>query len=152
MGIRLHRWAEASALHTLLTTELNGLAIGNYSAGGTAFDNRLPRLVLADFEVQMAYAVNATGSPSLVLYLIPALDGDNYADGAAGGATAPAAQLQVGNFSPRTGTTNAQRLLLRRIVLPPWSFKAVLSNGSTQAFAASGNQLRMRGYGEEIAL
>jgi hypothetical protein len=130
-------------LTTLLTTELNTLTTGSYSAVGPAYDNRTNLNMWADFELVVTYGTNPTANSTCDLYLVPAVDNTNYADG--GGSVAPSINYYVGSFSLRAVTT-AQRIAIRGAVIPPDQFKAVLLNNAGQSTAASSNTVKMSPY------
>lgn len=122
----------------ILSTELNSLANDAYTAVGTEVDNATDQNLFADFELDVTYGTAPDANSVCSLYLIPAVDGTNYADG--GGSVAPPANTFVGNFQLRAVTT-AQKIALTRIAIPNAKFKPVVLNGAGQAMAASGNTL-----------
>ena len=90
----------------------------------------------------MTFGTNPTAGATIELYLLRAADGTNYEDGSA--SVAPNAGSRVGSFPVRAVTT-AQRIVVRDVPLPPGLYKALILNYATgQAFAASGNTLKVR--------
>jgi len=127
---------------SLMTTELNSLAnnasVLSAAAGGDTTDANL----LGDFELVVTFGTNPTAGATIELYLLRAADGTNYEDGSA--SVAPNAGSRVGSFPVRAVTT-AQRIVVRDVPLPPGLYKALILNNATgQAFAASGNTLKVR--------
>lgn len=145
------KWsAYAAALASALTTELNALANGSYSAAGTEIDNAAAgtHYPYADFELGVTYGTAPSAGGYVALFLVMALDGTNYQDG--GGSVAPPATAWVGNF-PLRAVTTAQRVVLRGVLLPNAKFKLVAQNNAGQAMAASGHTLGYRAYGDEVS-
>lgn len=126
-----------------LTTELNALANGARAVSAALLDNSVNLDFWADFVLAVTFAVAPTANTTCDLYLLPAADGTNAADGS--GAVAPQPVLLAGSFELRAVTT-AQRLTLRGVALPPGKFNALLVNNSGQAFPATGSTVVMYGY------
>jgi hypothetical protein len=130
---------EAAAIVSLATTELNSLA-NNDAALGVEYDNGTNLYFWGDFELLAELAVAPGADTPIELYLIPALDGTNYADG--DGTPIAPASAYAGTFFSRAVDT-AQRIPLPGVRLPPCKFKALLYNKTGQALEATGNVLRM---------
>lgn len=139
-------WSTPSAIATLMSTELNALA-NNARALGGAIDNLAARNQFADFELDVTFASAPAAGGSVALYLLPALDDTNHADGS--NTLAPQASLWVGNFQLRADTS-AQRLVLRGVALPPLKFKPLIENAAGQSFPSSGSTLRFRTYNDQV--
>lgn len=139
------RYDDAASPVTLLSTELNALANGGRVLSD-AHDNTSDLDIYADFELLVTYAVAPTaGSKTCELYIVPTLDGSNYATASA--SVNPQRFLMVGVFETvNPSISTAERLILPQIVIPPRQFKILLRNLSGQAWAATGNTLRMRKY------
>lgn len=137
------KWTAVTAHTNALTTELNALATGSYSAVGAAIDNssNLDRYAIG--ELTATWATNPTADGPLHLYAVIAPDGTNYSDG--GGAVRPGDAVYLGTFQARAITT-AQRMVTRRFELPPTKFKPVLYNGSGFALPASGSVLNLYSF------
>jgi hypothetical protein len=144
----VHKYGAVSAVQTMLTTELNSLANAATSNASSAFANSGSgnRYLQALFELVCTFASAPTAGKPVDLYILPTVDGTNYADG--GGSTVPSAASYAGSFAVRN-SASAQRLVLEGIVLPPGDFKLLLINNSGQAMAASGNTLKMVAYAME---
>lgn len=146
-----HKWSTlGESATTALTTELNSLANGSYSAASSAIDNATDLYQWMHLELVLASLTPVSGQ-SVAVYLIPSLDGTNYEDG--GGATAPYphSAIWVGQLSTSTG---AKRLVARNIMIPNLKFKLVVGNltiTSGVAFGASGNTLSYRRTYEQDA-
>ena len=133
-----------ATIATALSTEFNSLANGSSTAASSAIDNSSALDMWADMELNLGtFGVAPSAGAYVEVYLIPSVDGTNYADGAA--ATAPAQELLVGAFSVRAATA-AQRLVLRGVPIPPGLFKLLCINRTGQAMNASGNTLKYRTY------
>lgn len=121
-----------------LTTELNSLANSANTAASTAIDNTMNLDLFMDLELILATQGSARSTGATVaVYLIPALDGTNYAD-----VNETTAEL-VATF-PLDAATTARRAVVRDIPLPPALFKLFARNQTGQALAASGTSIRYR--------
>jgi hypothetical protein len=134
------KWSAATARANQLTTELNALADGSYSAAGTALDNATNRDRFGLAELTATFASAPTADAPLHLYAVVAPDGTNYCDG--GGSVRPPDAVYLGTFQARAVTT-AQRMVTRRFELPPTLMKFVLYNGCGQAFPATGSVVNL---------
>lgn len=141
------KWSAVSSAVTALSTELDSLGDGSYSAAGSVVDNASEHNVYGDFELHVSFGSAPSGDGFISLYLLTALDGTNYQDG--GGSVAPPHTAWRGNF-PLRAVTDAQRVHLHGIVLPPSKFKAVIRNSSGQAFPSSGSTVKLYTYNEEV--
>jgi hypothetical protein len=127
---------------SVLTTELNSLASAAFCTIGAAqgSDATTAADLFGDFELVATYGTAPTAGTTVDLYLVPSIDGTNYADTP----TATTAKgLMVGSFELRNVTT-AQRIAIRDVPLPPGLWKAIVQNNGGQAMAASGNTVKMR--------
>lgn len=133
-----------ATIATALSTELNSLANNGSSAASSAIDNTTALDMWADLELNLGTFGSAPSAGAYVeIYLIPSVDGTNYADGSS--SVAPAQELLVGAFSVRANTA-AQRLALRGVPVPPGLFKFLAINKTGQAMNASGNTLKYCTY------
>ena len=139
------KWAAPVAITTALSTELNSLADGSYSAASSAYDNETNLYLYADVEIVLA-SLTPTSGAFIALYLVKSLDGTNFADG--GGATAPAAADLVAQVDLST-STGAKRRVVANIPIPPLQFKWILLNEANVALASSGNTLKVRYHNEQ---
>lgn len=140
-----YKW-KANTIQTLLSTELNSLA-NNYGALGVEFDNAAGLWLKASFLLTVTFGSNPTAGNTCDLYLIPALDGTNYADNTTGASGYAPSTCYIGGF-PLQAKTTIHRLglglgLNGAIELPPSKFKVLLINKSGVAFPASGSTVQM---------
>jgi hypothetical protein len=131
---------------TVLDTGLNTLAATTGKAISGALDNTTDLAIWADLELVVTFGSNPTAGQVVEVYLVPSVDGTNYADGDA--SIAPPYPSLVAAFPVRAVTT-AQRIAFRGVQLPPGLYKYQVSNKTGQAFAASGNTLKERRYGTQ---
>lgn len=132
---------------TLLSTEMNAIADGSYSAAGTALDNatNLDLMAVAQLDVDFVLAPNAYGV--VELYMLKAIDGTNYEDGSASIIPSPGAL--VGLFTV-AATTAAQRLMTPPFDLVPCPVKFMIRNSTGQAFPATGTTVKVRTFNRTI--
>lgn len=140
-------WATAESIATALSTDLNSLANGSYSAASAAIANSTGLYRYLNLELALA-SLTPTGTPTISVFLLPTIDGTNYEDG--GGATAPPALSLVAVFDLSTSASTKRRARWN-IPIPPVDFKLVLLNGSGVALASSGNTLKYRRHNESVA-
>lgn len=129
----------------VMTTDLNSLADGgNVLSAAQSNDGAGELDLLVDVELDLAAQGSARDSGAYVaLYLLTSSDGTNYDYG--DGSTDPALTNWVGNF-PLDAATNARRVSIRGIPLPPSNYKWLLQNNTGQAFASSGTILTEKRY------
>jgi hypothetical protein len=137
-------WTTPAAIQTPISTGLNSLANNARVVSATITSTREH---YADAELLLTFAVSPAANGYVSLYLLPTLDGTNFADGDA--SIVPASNMQVGSFLPQINT-NAQRLAIRQIILPAVNYRWLIWNRAGQALAASGNTLRTRTYSPEV--
>ena len=137
------RWDSPEAIQTALSTELNSLADGSLSTASGAIDNLTDLYPFIELELFLA-SLTPSGSPYCALYLLPQIDGTNYADAS----TSMAELLATFNLSTSAGT---KRVLRSSIAIPPFSFKLALLNEANVALAASGNTVKYRRFGLNAA-
>jgi hypothetical protein len=144
----VHKYNAQGSVQTLLTTDLDGLANNARSAASTAFANGnvTHRQLFGSFELVVAFSSAPVAGKTVDLYLLPTLDGTNYADGSA--SAEPSQTSYGGSFAVRNVTT-AQRLVLVGVPLPASDFKVQLINRAGQAFSASGHALKLAAYSYE---
>jgi hypothetical protein len=133
------KWSTPVDRGTVLTTELNGLAINGYSVSGTEIDNSANLDQFGYVEVILG-SLNPTAGASVTALIVTAPNGTNYEDSPS--ATNPAFNLTVGSVSLATGAA-AKRAVSGLFRLPPTKFKVVLLNTANVALAASGNSVRL---------
>jgi hypothetical protein len=135
-----------STEQTLLSTELNTLA-NNTLVLGSAITLTDAGYLLADITLVVGFGAAPTVNTSVSVWLLRETDGTNYEDGAAGatGVTTLPARAPDVVFPLRAATGAHTQRVVRQIVLPPGTFKALLLNdGTGQAFAGSGNTLKLK--------
>ena len=145
-----------SALGTL-TTVINGADVAptlknlanNGQKLGAEVDNATDRNMYADFELLCKFQSAPSAGGYVALYLVQAVDGTNYADG--DDSVAPPATTMVGTF-PVRAVTDAQRVVVRHVLLPASKFKPLAVNKSCQSMTNvdAENELTMRAYNEEL--
>jgi hypothetical protein len=145
-----------SALGTQ-TTVINGADVAptlkaladNASKLGAEVDNATDRNMYADFELLCKFGGAPSAGGYVALYLVQAVDGTNYADGS--DSVAPPATTMVGTF-PVRAVTDAQRVVVRHVLLPASKFKPLVVNKSGQAMTNvdAENVLTLRAYNEEL--
>ena len=142
MASTYKRIAGAITATTELSTEFNSLANNAGTAASGAIDNTANLDIEGMCELTVTFGSNPTADSTIDLYLIPSLDGTNYADYTSG--TTPVASLThyIGSFVVKA-TTSAQRVTTRVFNLPATKFKLAAINKSGQAFPSSGSVLKL---------
>lgn len=136
IGVKATLWQAAPASRgTGLTTELNSLANGAFSAVGTAIDNTANKDQYAAMDIVLASLTPASGA-TLSLYLVQSADGTTYED--APSATNPGSHMLVATVLVTTGAA-AKRIVSPWFYLPPGKFKLVLLNSTGVALGATLN-------------
>jgi len=136
-------WTSLSAPATPLTAELNALANAARAVSAAIAANTATKAL---FELRVQFGSAPVADSLISLFAIPSLDGGTtYADGDVG--VGVASNLRIGQFRSRAVNT-VQVLMLTNIDLPPGHFRLVLQNDAGQAFAATGNTLRMATYNQ----
>lgn len=137
--------AYSAAIASALTTELNSLANGSNSAASSAIDNSSALDLYHDLTLTLDTQGGArSAGATVVVYLVPAVDGTNY--DAVNETTAEIAAV----FSLDAATT-ARQLTRRDVPVPPGLFKYFARNQTGQSFAASANLLEYRAHSIETA-
>ena len=143
------KWAGApTSRGSVLSTELNSLSNGSYTAAGSAIDNSANLDVYGWVELAVTFGSAPSAGGYVNVYAVQALDGTNYEDG--GGSVAPGKHLLVATIPVRAVTT-AQRVRSRRFTLDPAKTKYVLEDQTGQAFPASGSTLTLYTANDSIA-
>lgn len=134
------------SLTTLLSSGLNSLADGARAISG-AIDNSTDLNLLLDLELAVAYTSTTPTAGNIVaeVYLVPTLDGTNYAEGSS--SVTPQSALLVAALETRNPSASAvERLVAQGIPIPLGSFKLLIVNKAGRAFHASLNTLKYRTY------
>ncbi len=140
------KWSQG-VITTLLDVELNALASNAAAEDAAFYDNATNDYIWGDFELVLA-SLTPTGTPTIELYILPALDGTNYPDRTLTATAVLPASCFRGVFVPTT-SAGAKRLYLGGIVLPPSIFKAALMNKTGVALGATLNTLKFTPYYEQ---
>lgn len=139
------KWTAETDRGTVLTTELNALANGAFSAVGPAYDNttNLDEWGMLDFV--LASLTPAAGA-YLQIFLAVSADGTNYEDAVS--STQPGSHQLVATVSLRAsvGACRTSSLWFR---LPPNKFKFILKNGSGVALGATLNTVTLKTANEQ---
>lgn len=133
---------------TVMSTELNALALTSGKAISSAIDNYVPNPtpqldLFADLELAVDFVTGPTAGTVIELYLLPSIDGTVYPDGST--SILPQSSLYVGGFAVRN-TTAAQVMVIRGVALPPGNYKYLVQNTTNQSFPATGSTLRQNTY------
>ncbi|MEW5857405.1 MAG: hypothetical protein AB1861_08490 [Cyanobacteriota bacterium] len=139
-----YKWNATTAAN-LATTELNNLA-NNTRVAGQILDNTITRALFANLELAVQFTVAPNADSLIQLYLLPSIDGTNYADGSP--TIAPGVESFTTNFVLKN-TLNLQRIPAQRIPLDPFRYLPLIVNTSGQAFPASGSTLRIASFSYE---
>lgn len=130
------------SLASALTTELNSLATAGIVVS-SAIDNTSNLDLYMDLRLEIKYTSSAPAAGIKVaeIYLLPSVDGTNYAEG--GTSVTPQSSLLVATLESRNGSTSAfEYLAALGIPIPPLNFKLCLVNTSGKTLAATGNTLK----------
>ena len=131
-----------------LTTELNALAAAASCAPGPAQDNTTLLDLFDDLELTVDFVSAPAAGGYVSVFLLPSVDGTNYADGSA--TVAPQGALLVCAMEVRADTA-AQRLCFQNVAIPPGLFKYMITDNTSQAFPASGSILKRRPHSLTVA-
>ena len=141
-------WGTPESIGTALSTALDALGNGSYSAASSAITNGSGTVYkYMALELYLA-SLTPSGTPYIEVYLLPTVDATNYVDG--GGATAPPAETLLAVFSLSTSASTKRRAV-SNLLIPPFDFKLVLKNASGVSLAASGSTLKYRRYSGSVA-
>lgn len=139
---------KTTSVATLASTELNSLANGS-AALGAEYDNGTNLYLWGLFLLSVTFGSNPTEGNLVNAYLVPAIDGTNYAYAPTGASPFVSPTMYIGGFAV-DNVTSAQRIPLgidgvvyKPIMLPACKFKILLLNNSGQAFPSSGSTLTM---------
>ena len=137
MAVAAIKWEAAWVSRgTVLTTELNSLASGAFSALGPAYDNTTNLDQMAAIDFVLATFDPTTVPPSLALFMAQSLDGTNYED--APSATNVGSHMRVLSLNV-LDTSSAKRIITPRFWIPPGKVKFALYQLCGVAFNASGS-------------
>lgn len=136
-------WASPEAIQTALSTDLNSLGNGSFSAASSAIANSSGLYLYINLELYLN-TLTPTAGGYVAVYLIPTIDGTNYID------TTPPANTLIATFDLNTANATKRRSAVS-IPIPPFDFKLMVENKSGAAFNASSNTLKYRRYSEQVA-
>jgi hypothetical protein len=143
-----NRWAATwTSRGTVLTTELNTLGSGSYSALGTEIDNTSNLDLWAMLKVDLA-SLNPTTGAYVQLFLVQCGDGTNYED--APSSTNPGTHMAIRPLLLATGAS-AKRVYSPGFKIPPGKWKFVCLGSAGVSFAASGNTVTLYTTNEAVA-
>lgn len=131
-------WA---SLGTVLTTELNSLANGGFSAFGPAYDNTSGLYLYFALDIVLA-SLTPTSGAYLQLFMGQALDGTNYDDVVS--STNPGYDMALPPSALTTGAA-AKHASVKQFEAPASKVKFALLNGAGAALAASANTVTLYG-------
>ena len=133
------KWTRGTA-DTILTTELNSLANNTNVVKSTAVAPTSSEYTMVEVELYVTFGSTPTANTAVSVWFLREIDGTNYEDGSS--TVTPTRNPDV-VFGVRA-TTNPQRII-KTCLLPPGNFKPLVRNeGTGQAFASSGNTVKIR--------
>lgn len=146
------KFGAATDRSTVLTTELDSLADGAYSAPGPVLDNSANKDVWAIAELVVDFVSGPVLGSVVQLYAVISRDGTNYEQGGAtAGGIAPPETALVATFQ-LDDTTAAQRVMSNLFKLRgPFKHKFIARDRSGQSFPASGSTISVSTFPRNIA-
>lgn len=108
----------------------DALTDNEWTDASDAIDNSTNKYMFADLEIVLGSAAFTGTDSAIEVYLIPSVDGTNYGDWAGGGTTTDEQeniQYFIGSVTT-SGSTAAQRLIIRGVELPPGLYKYGIRN------------------------
>lgn len=130
------KYIVGTAIVSVMSADLNALANGSSALSTTVVDNATNLDVLGNWELVITSTANMTANAAVSMWLVPSVDGTNYADGTAANAAQP--DLWWGDFIiPRAANSFRLALIAGKncpLFLPPLKFKPLIKNSSGQAF------------------
>lgn len=133
------KWLAGTSRGNQLTTELNSLGNGSFSAVGPAYDNTANLDEWGACDITLA-SLTPTAGAYLQVFLAVSLDGTTYEDAAS--STNPGSHMLVATVSITTGVA-AKRQMTAWFRLPPNKFKFVLKNATGVALGATLNTVAL---------
>lgn len=137
--------ASAASVTFSGTQTLNSLTDNEFTDLSDEIDNSTNKYMFADMELVLGSAAFTGTDSSIELFLVPTVDGTNYPTWTGNGTSDEQENTPffVGAFST-TGTTAAQRAVLRDVPLPNGKYKWGVRNRGNVTLASSGNTLSWR--------
>src|SRR5262249_51343149 len=116
------KWYVPTSLQTILTTGLDSLGNGSVTTS-SAYDNSAALDMFADFVLAVCWGVApSAGAKAAEIYLLPAVDGTNYAQ--QDGSGNPQKALLIGALESRAPSTSVvEYLVLVGVPIPPGLWK-----------------------------
>lgn len=145
------KYTAATDRSTIMTTELNALGNGDYSAVGPAIDNSVNLDVWAVAELVVDFVSAPNFGSICQLYMVISRDGTNYEQGGnTASSVLPPETALVASFQLED-TTAAQRVMSNPFRLRgPHKHKPILRNRSGQAFPAAGSTVSLSTFNRDI--
>jgi len=139
--------AEATEITFSGTQTLASLTDNEWTSLSDAVNNSTTKYMMADLELQLGSAAFTGTDSTIEFYLVPSVDGTNYGDWTDNVTTDEQENnsYYIGSVTT-SGTTAAQRLILRSVALPNGFFKIGVRNRSGVTLNAS-NTLKYRPWG-----
>jgi hypothetical protein len=124
-------WATPTSESSIITSGLDGLT-NNSLALSADFDSSTNLDLYCDLSLELCYAsAPSAGTKVAEIYLLPSIDGTNYAEGSS--SLTPQQALLVAALESRNPSTSAvERLAAPGIPLPPGHMKFAVKNVSGQ--------------------
>jgi hypothetical protein len=139
--------ASANSRGNVLSTELNSLADTSRTNAGTEVDNSTNLDTYGLLELNVTFGSAPDGDASVIIYLLSAPDGTNYAQGSS--SVDPGPDTMVVSMKINA-STSAQRKISKPFLIPPTPIKFILENQTGQAFPGSGSTLELFTFNEEV--
>lgn len=130
---------------TVLSTELDSLAVDTWSAVSSEVDNSTNNYMFMDIEVDLA-SITPTGTDAaLEIYIVPSVDGTQYPSTSNSGTAAEQENTQyfVGSVTLSLDA-EVQIHMLRGIEVPTGKWKMFVRNKSNVQLATSGSTVKWR--------
>lgn len=130
-------WTSGQSLNSATDNEWTDLS--------DEIDNSTNLYVMYDFEIVLASAAFTGTDSEIELYVVPSVDGTNYPNWTGNVTTDEQENQQYFAGSGTTsGATEAQRIAISRVVVPPGKSKVGLRSRANVTLAASGNTVKYR--------
>lgn len=131
----------------VLSTELNNLADGSRTNAGAEIDNSANHDTYGVLEMNVTFGTAPDGDASLIVYMVAAPDGTNYAQGGASVDPGPDAMVTSIKIN---ASTSAQRKVSKPFLIPPSKVKFIVENQTGQAFPGSSSTVELFTFNEEV--
>ena len=121
-------------------SSLNALASGSYALGAainnTPTSGTTVSYDVADLTITLSSAVTAgAGTPNIVVWILPAVDGTNYPNPP--GSTAAAASMAHSFTFQQVASVSHSTIVCPNIPIPPYNFKVQIQNNLGVSFPAT---------------